>query len=177
MADIETIRIGTTDYTLIDSIARANSVRMLHDSYDTVSGEYNASTAVYHWIFNLSSAPVNTRLFINYEAGITRTASLDLWTQIWLSGWYRNSGNTSNDGTTDQMMIAAVGKNSSYNGPADYDYTTCNFLDTSKSKWLFYMTAGLKFKVRLHSFNLYIFNNPSGSISDLYTTQSGWKTA
>jgi len=177
MADIETIRIGTTDYTLVDSVARENSVRMLFNSYATLSSEYNASTAVYHFLVNPSSGPANSRLFCNFSAGITRTANLDNWTAIWMAGWYRNSGNTANDGAIDQFYIAAPGKNPSVTGPTDYDLTCTDFLDTSKSKWLYYMCANSKFKVRYHSFNLYVFNNPSGSTNNLITTQSGWVTA
>lgn len=181
MADniINQIKIGSNTYNVSDAVARTSLVRTLNFSTDNLSSEFSANSRYYRFMVNLSAistSPVYAScIFATYKADIYRTSNLDLWTQVKIEGVYRNSGNTADDGYGLPQHITAIGKYGGVNGPANTWLACCDNLNLSKSKWTFYATAGLKYKIASERLDLFFFDYPNAlTASTFVTTQSAW---
>jgi len=162
MADIEKIAIGGTTYNVSDVSLRTMLVRTQDFTYNTESGTYAAGKGVYHWIVSVTeAAKYCSRLFAVFRANIYRKDDGYHWTQIKLSGDYRNANNTASGGTGYCQKLYAIGQCDGTNGPKNYSLTCSDNIGlTNSPKWLFYALCGQSFSTQYHYLSLYFFNNP-----------------
>lgn len=178
MAKIEKIQIGSSTYDLADSVARSGMIRRINANATGEIGPFEMWTRYSRFTIDISKLrDYGQYFFAIYGGKVVRTEYLNLWTQIRLQGIYRNSENNADDGTGFMQQITAVGECNGVNGPTDYSLTCYEALDRTKSKWTFYITAGLKYKIIRHYFTIYVFGIGAytglPSFSDAVPSMSG----
>lgn len=181
MADIEKIQVGDTTYDINDILVRTYGIKVVSTRDNSAeSTSFNAGTRVKKYnLYRETFATWCSCLFAVYRAFIYRKDDGYHWTEIKISGLYRDSNDASDIGEGYAQKLYAIGKCGGAMGPSEYSLTCCDNIDLTETtgRWTFYVTCGQKFSTRYHHLDLFLFNSKHLDASSIGPSVSNnWET-